>query len=228
MKRITKIRQPRSLVEHMAKTHASYENLPGEAKDALRNNLIEEQGYLCCYCMKRLSEPSEKHMKVEHFMDQDHYPAQQLVYSNLFGACLGNEGKPGRLQTCDTKKGNKTLTINPTSLAPDCESLFKYNAEGEISSKDNNEEINKAINNVLNLNEDNLKDCRREVFLAVQEKYEIEGKRLGSGPLKLNYLEKEMAWWLSKSDGQYRPFCMVAKYVLDKKRKQIASQRAGK
>jgi uncharacterized protein (TIGR02646 family) len=221
MKQIVKIQQPDSLVEHMAQAHAYYSNLPTPAKSELRTNLASEQGYICCYCMKRLAEATEEHIKIEHFKDQDHYPDLQLRYSNLFGACLGNEGLPSHLQTCDTRKGNRDLIINPTSTAPNCNELFKYNAEGEISSINDNEDVNRAINEVLNLNMQTLKEGRSEVYLEVQEKVRADSRRLKTGPLKLNYLEKERDFWLSRSKGQFKPFCMVAVYYLNKKIRQV-------
>src|ERR1035437_8709783 len=117
MKKIIKINEPKSLVEHRSNRPAFYSNLPLLAKKELEQNLLTEQGHICCYCMQRIPNKVVKgnidsyDMKVEHFKCQVGYPDLQLVYSNLLGACTGNEGKPGYLATCDTKKGNQELTI---------------------------------------------------------------------------------------------------------------------
>jgi uncharacterized protein (TIGR02646 family) len=159
-------------------------------------------------------------MKVEHFQCQDNFPELQLHYPNLFGACTGNEGKPKKLQTCDTKKGNSNLTISLTSNAPNCETLFKYNAEGEISSINDNEDINRQLNDILNLNMQTLKDGRREVYLEVQKNVEAESRQFANKQLKLRYFEQEKEKWLNRSDNKFRPYCMVAVYYLNKKIRQ--------
>ena len=85
MKHIIKIEEPSSLVQYRKQTHASFDNLPTELKDELRSNLLKEQGYICCYCMKRIQEPTPKHMKIEHFKCQENNKNFQLTYSNIFG-----------------------------------------------------------------------------------------------------------------------------------------------
>lgn len=226
MKQITKIAEPQTLVQHRARQHSNFDNIPSSAKEDLRQNLLSEQGYICCYCLKRIPEKVEKDgrisydMKVEHFQCQDNYPQLQLAYTNLFGSCTGNEGKPKKLQTCDTRKGNVDLSLSLLSNAPNCETLFKYNAEGEISSVDDNEEINCQLNEVLNLNMQTLKDGRRQVYLEVQKKIEAESKNLGNGHLKIRYFEQEKQKWLARNDNKFKPFCMVAIYYLSKKIRQ--------
>jgi len=218
MKQINKIAEPPSLVQHRAKQPAFYDGLTLQVKDELRQSLLSEQGHICCYCMKRIPEKIEKDglvsydMKVEHFQCQENHPLLQLTYSNLFGACTGNEGKPKKLQTCDTKKGNGKLNINLTSNAPNCETLFKYNPDGEISSIDNNEQVNTQLNDVLNLNMQTLKDGRRQVYLEVQKMVETDSRQLGSKQLKVKYFEQERQKWLNRNDNKYKPFCMVAIY----------------
>ena len=192
MKQITKLTEPNSLTQHRAKAHSSYDNLPADTKSNLRNNLLAEQGHICCYCMKRIPEKinsDEKityEMKIEHYQCQDNFRHLQLAYYNLLGACMGNEGKPKKMQTCDTKKGNLLLTINPTSNNPNCETLFKYNSDGEICSIVNDAEINRQINDVLNLNMQTLKDNRKKIYLEVQKRTESESKQHTTKQLKIS------------------------------------------
>ncbi len=220
MKQIVKLNEPNSLVEHRAKEHSNFDNIPLTAKEQLRQNLLLEQGFICCYCMKRIPESNPPTLKVEHFCCQADNNHLQLTYSNLFASCTGNEGQPKIKQTCDTKKGNSVLTINPISNPPNCESLFKFNADGEISLLVENADINRQINEVLNLNMQTLKDNRREIYLEVQKNVETESRKLGSKQLKLSYFEKEKAKWLTRSDNKFKPFCMVAVYYLNKKIRQ--------
>lgn len=221
MKQITKIPEPVSLVQHRANQPAFYYNLPLAAMNELRANLLFEQGHICCYCMKRIPEKVERdgtisyEMKVEHFQCQERFEQFQLTYSNLFGACTGNEGQPRRLQTCDTKKANLDLGVNPTATIPNCEIAIKYDADGEIYT--DNDDINRQLNEVLNLNMLTLKAGRREVYLEVQNKVEVESKKYIDKNLRNKFFEQEKTKWLTTTTDKYRPFCMVAVYYLNKK-----------
>lgn len=224
MKQINKIQEPQSLVQHRANRPAFYHNLPLAAMVDLRANLLSEQGHICCYCMKRIPQKIEKdgtisyEMKVEHYKCQDNYFALQLNYSNLLGACTGNEGNPKKLQTCDTKKGNTDITINPTVANPNCETQIKFLSNGEIHSED--PIIERELTEVLNLNMQSLVDGRREVFETVQRKVENESKKCAGRNLKTRYFVKELRWWLSRDNGKYKPYCTVAAYYLKKKIRQ--------
>ena len=78
-------------------------------------------------------------MKIEHWAPQSIYNGQngtdrRLDYSNLLGACRGNEGQPSRLHHCDSRKGDTEIKINPT--LPICEQQIYYSFSGEILSSD--------------------------------------------------------------------------------------------
>lgn len=224
MKQIIKISEPISLIQHRATKFASFDNLPLRTKEELRQNLLLEQGHICCYCMKRIPEKVEKDnrisydMKVEHYQCQDNFPLLQLKYTNLLGACTGNEGKPERLQTCDTYKKNQTLTINLLANIPSCETLFKYNADGEISSVSDDIEVNRQLNDILNLNMSTLKDGRSEIYLEVQERVDLERRKTKNNKAAfLKFLMQERARWIDRTDNKNRPYCSVAIYYLTKK-----------
>jgi uncharacterized protein (TIGR02646 family) len=224
MKHITKTQEPQSLVQHRANQPAYYHNLPLGAMNDLRTNLLSEQGHICCYCMKRITQKIEKdgtvtpQMKVEHYKCQDNHSAFQLNYSNLLGACTGNEGNPKKLQTCDTKKGNIDITINPTLSNPNCETQIKYLSNGEIHSND--PVIENELTEVLNLNMQSLVDGRREVYETVQKQVEIESKKCANGNIRRRYFERELQRWLTLDSGKFKPYCMVAVYYLKKKIRQ--------
>ncbi len=216
MKQIVKNAEPNSLLQHRASQFANFDNIPLATKEELRQSLLSEQGYICCYCMKRIPEHTSPYMKVEHYKCQDNFGALQLTYTNLIGACTGNEGQPKIKQTCDTKKGNSELTISPNSTLPICETLFKYNAEGEISSITDNADINRQLNEVLNLNMQTLKDGRREIYLQVQGRVIQESKKSNKASF-VKFLEQEKAKWLERTENKHRPYCSVALYYLTKK-----------
>ena len=117
MKRIKKNHEPKSLEEYRNDTKTSNSYSEFKNKDAeqckkdeqanktnnLRRALLNEQGYICCYCMSRISCYNSK---IEHFKPQSLYKELQLDYKNLFIACKGNSSKE---QFCDTHKANQEL-----------------------------------------------------------------------------------------------------------------------
>lgn len=217
MKAITKGHEPVSLTEHRANKPSFYENLP---KDDTRNSLLTEQGHICCYCMRRIPESGKiPGSKIEHFLCQDDHSQEELNYGNMLLACLGNEGSPKRLQTCDTKKGKLSLTHSPCNQARNIEALIKYKPNGEIYSSD--QTFNAELETVLNLNVKNLIDNRRVIYEEVQNRIRVEGKRQGNTALKKSFLESEKAKLLSLNGGKYSPFCMVGVYVINKKLDKI-------
>jgi len=165
MKQIKKAGEPDSLTAHRKKSHASYENYP--EKDDLRDSLVKEPGYICCYCMQRISPDAEK-MKIEHRQPQKKHSELQLNYQNLLASCTGNEGKPKHLQHCDTSKGEQKITINPADKSKNCEESTKYKGNGQIYS--DNKVIDCELNDILNLNTPALVNNRK----AIKEQIIIE------------------------------------------------------
>ncbi|MEX2566994.1 MAG: hypothetical protein WD431_13705 [Cyclobacteriaceae bacterium] len=165
MKRIVKGNEPASLTQHRASQHSSYANLN---TNDVRPSLLAEQGHLCCYCMKRIPESHKSPgSKIEHFLCQDNHRQEELNYSNMLLACLGNEGAPKRLQTCDSFKGNRSFSINPSTNGRNIEDLINYKANGEIYSTD--EQLNAELDSVLNLNVQSLKRNRQVIYEEVQQ-----------------------------------------------------------
>jgi uncharacterized protein (TIGR02646 family) len=163
MKKIIKQSEPRSLVEHRSQANANYDNYPD--KDKLRESLLKEQGYICCYCMSRINLDE---MKIEHWQSQTQYKSRQLDYRNLLGACMGNQGARPQNQHCDTRKGDSEITINPIERDKNCESLIKYRPDGKIYSDDVS--VNDDLNETLNLNLGFLKKNRKDALDVVIRK----------------------------------------------------------
>ena len=53
MYQINKNRAPNLLTQYKMQFDASYENLPQDVRVELKLALLEEQGYVCVYCMKQ-------------------------------------------------------------------------------------------------------------------------------------------------------------------------------
>lgn len=219
MKHIVKGNEPRSLLEHRLQPYADYDNYP--EKDELRQSLLTEQGYICCYCMQRIT---KNQMKIEHWQPQSIYPSLQLDYQNLLGACQGNQGQPQRLQHCDTRKGESEITINPTDASRKCESLIKYRSNGQIYSDD--ETIERELNEILNLNLETLTKNRKAALDAV-----IQGlqKKYPSKSWTVAIFSKEIAKYMNTNEkSQYAPYGQYIIFWLNKKLSILNNQSKGK
>lgn len=213
MKQIIKTKEPRSLTNYRASISKNdlqnlekFDDLSTQAKDDLRNNLLNEQGYVCCYCMRRVEFDNSK---IEHFKPRSFLRGQQLEYSNLFIACLGGEGGKKGEQHCDTKKGNDEL--KHIDLLTTIENDIEYYKDGFIFSTNIN--INDELNRVLNLNYKILQDNRKEAL----EQLMIDLKKLGfSIPNLRRTIEK---YQNRNSKGKYRPYSQLMVYFLTKKLK---------
>jgi uncharacterized protein (TIGR02646 family) len=212
MKPIQKSKAPASLLTHRKQIHANYDNYPD--KDELRDYLLAEQGYICCYCMQRIKKET---MKIEHWQPQSKYPEKQLDYQNLLAACQGNEGKPKQLQHCDTHKGEQEMSLNPLKLT---ESI-KYSGNGRIYSDAPN--IEQEINDILNLNTQTLVNNRAEIITAViQDLTKIKGKQAA---WSVNDVKRQLQKYEAKNAaGEYEPYCQAVIYFLNKRfAKQLGS-----
>lgn len=158
---IKKNSEPRSLTEYKKTVNSSFDNLPSNVKNDIRESLLKEQGYICAYCMKRIESPD---VKIEHYKARN--SENELDYKNLLAVCKGNEGSPKKFQTCDTHKGNDILNINPQDERHILTIFFTRN--GEIKSS--NDLYQKELNEVLNLNDKygKLISGRRAALKALQ------------------------------------------------------------
>lgn len=207
MRRIKKIKEPKSLKRHRKMGFANYNNYAD--KNDVRTSLHKEQRGICCYCMGSIS-PDMEYMKIEHFKCQDNYPEDQLRYYNLLGACKGNEGQPENEQHCDTFKGSKELTYHPCSRF--FEAMIKYDNDGSITST--NTVLNLELNSILNLNIKKLKAARKGVLDGFKDSLSRKKK----GTLQKATLKKWLADWEGSShQDNLRPYCMVVAFWLRKK-----------
>lgn len=210
MRQITKQVEPPSLTAHRQTPHADFDNY--QEKDDLRASLVGEQRALCCYCMQRIyaARPS---MKIEHWQCQDNYQPKELVYQNLLGACKGGEGRPHKLQHCDTRKGNADLKYNPADPAHHIETRIGYSVDGSIYSND--ETFDSELNDILNLNLPIIKSNRKNVLWAVLEWWKGEKARL-KGPVPRAQFERQINQQTA-GNGELSQYSPVAVWWLKQK-----------
>ena len=201
MRKIDKGREPKEWIEKKCTPGADYNAIP-----ELKNALLDEQGYLCAYCMQRISEDT---MKVEHIKPRSKNKELNFEYKNLVACCKGGEGYSKDMQHCDTKKDDREISIDVFSDA-DIGTISYSSHTGEIKSS--NTEYNKDINDILNLNCSYLKRQRISVLNAA---IEALGKNLD---WKNSRIKKQCDKYLNKDkEGMYKPYCGIVLWFLGKK-----------
>jgi uncharacterized protein (TIGR02646 family) len=218
LKKIIKNREPKFLIEYKNKFSKEelknfdlYNDFPYKTKENcekdeknLRKILLDEQGYICCYCMSRIN---CENSKIEHFKPQSKYKELQLDYKNLFIVCKGGEGS--KEQFCDTKKGNSELS--KIELLKDIENFIYYKKSANyIEIYSNDSEINSDLNEILNLNVSILKSNRKE-------KWDEILKKLKEKNFDNNFIKKTLNYFKNRNKkGQYAEFCEMIVYFLQK------------
>ena len=216
MRTIAKGAEPASLTAHRQTPHADYDNYAD--KDGLRHSLVGEQRGICCYCMNRIHNGHDT-MKIEHWRSQSDYPAEQLTYRNLLGACLGGQGQPYNLQHCDTRKANSSLEWNPADPAHHIETRVRYEADGSIRSDE--AAFNAELEDVLNLNVAILRNNRKSILDAVLEWWRREKARVGGAVPRATF-EAERARRTGGA-GDLQVYCQVAVWWLDQRLARMAA-----
>lgn len=77
---IKKGKLPKSFIEYTREKCARFDDMPSETKKELRRSLLEEQGYLCAYCMRRIADGGAE-TKIEHLQARN--LSNELVYPQL-------------------------------------------------------------------------------------------------------------------------------------------------
>ena len=219
MRFIKKKQQPQSLIEAKKTVPLpKYGELDTQVKDDIRTHLLEEQGFICCYCMQRIE---ANKMKIEHYkaQNEDKYPELQLEFGNMLAACKGEiENDPRNILHCDSAKGKEDLVlINPHDASK--KYIFeqlKYTASGEIKS--DNEDVQKELEKILNLNQEQLKNLRKSIIDGIVE---MISRGFKKEPVKKSFLENQIEKANTRKKAKLSPFCQVKIYYLEKKLRQM-------
>ena len=126
-----------------------FDQLP---KEVGRERLLEEQHYLCAYCMRRIKNDG-RNTTIEHWYPLSKDKERALDYGNMLAVCDGGRSWKGggrKVLCCDAGKGSKSeLTVSPT----DCQQMKKiiYDKEGFIKTSPRDEGMENDIK-ILSLN----------------------------------------------------------------------------
>ncbi len=173
----------------------SFNNLQNPQKKIVHNALMQEQGYICCYCERELIE-IDSH--IEHLLpkDKNKYPEKGLYFSNMLCSCQ-NKIKKGEPRHCGNLKDNNEIPISP--LDKNCENYFQYTHDGYIKSVNENAKITIET---LGLNKDKLNALREKAIEPFLDELLTEAE-----------LMKFVSAYLKKVDGKYSPFYTTIKFL---------------
>ena len=223
MKHIRKRGMPREykvwwdLVRGTPQEH--YHELQNPEKRILHSKLIEEQGKLCAYTMKRIDLVSShiEHVKPETLCRAE-LVGSDLDYENLV-ACFPREGmKKGHRYGAQMKgawwENDGADFISP--LHPSCEKRFQFHLDGCVSAVKNHVGAKKTIE-VLKLNHDSLIDDRKRIISEF-----LYGPN-GDDPLPpAKALQaKAIIGSLQDSEGGFYEFCIAIHHALDAHQKNL-------
>ena len=165
MKQIVKSNtEPQALVNYRNDSNGlnyTWTSFRNPYKNDSKAYLLKEQGYICAYCMQRISIAE---MKIEHLNPRHNSETEleKLSDNNMVAVCKGISDAEHH---CDTKRGeinplsNQLLSIFPTQSNPSCEDVT-YFVSGDFKANGENAVIEEDINIKLNLNCNALKTAR--------------------------------------------------------------------
>lgn len=209
---IDKNNYPKELITYKQDQTASYKNLRGEIKKAVTDSLLDEQGYLCAYCMKRIREDD---IRIEHWIPQSNNINLALDYNNMFGVCQGKDTKKNEFNHCEQIRGDNNLTINPTNNTHI--TTIIYAKDGTIASSNTN--INDDLNSTLNLNIQTLKENRSAIIKSIEKAIKITFK---NSKVSKQFIEKKLDFYKNKNaKKEFNEYCGVAIYFLEKKLRSL-------
>jgi uncharacterized protein (TIGR02646 family) len=178
----------------------------------VRLALLKEQGFLCAYCMKRISlnlnENYKPQIEIEHYKSQDNFPEEDLNYMNMLGVCNGTIRKETDvIEHCDkSKKSGELKRLNPTKK--NCsEDLLTYNLNGEIKPITKKPEVEHEINIVLNLNNKYLIEYRLDALDKARKDFEKDNPQKDGKRWNKEMFIEEIKKYKTKKNDKFKPYC---------------------
>ena len=210
-------------------------------KDMVRASLLEDQHYLCAYCMRAIK--NDEHTTIEHFKPLSSGKEAALDYNNFLAVCDGGQStdvqNTRRILCCDASKGNQSLSVlNP--LDAEITSHISYTRQGTIQyicpqdwdaekKKAVDEDINKTLrlNGQVDKDHCTIRDTATMLVKNRKDAYETYTRlilRLNKqGKLTTARLEKEIQQLLDKQIRQ--EYTGVIVFFLKRKQRTLLGQR---
>ncbi len=209
MKYIKKSEEPESFTvwKNLANEdwQPSWENFSKPQKTYVHDSLLQEQGFICCYCGRRIN-TDDSHL--EHLKPRTTYPQSALEYTNILASCQKDtvRKEPLHCGKIKDKWYDDNLMISPLDV--NCAEFFRYTDDGQILATNNSEKQLAAETTIdkLALNIDKLKNLRAKSIEPILEIINTitEEERQN---LILGFSE-------TNSKGYYEEFCAAIIYLL--------------
>ncbi len=215
MIKITKGQEPAEWTEQKNTPGITYETAQ---KNALRQALLEEQGGLCGYCMRRVNfEPGKaSNTRIEHVKPRtlslaEGKPEETLAYSNMILCCNGDIDGDKNFH-CDVSKNENEIHFSPFDQAV-MDTISYSSKDGSIKSS--NDVYDKDLNEVLNLNHPQLAVNRLAVIKGLVE---VMGRKTWK---KTDIIHKLTVYSTKTAGGKLHEYCGVVIWYLNKKLRQF-------
>lgn len=206
--RIRKQRQTQDSPQNL-----NYANLPTEIKDTIKTKLLEEQGFLCAYTLRRLDRVTDCH--IEHILPQNVLPEEDLDYRNM-AACFPKDGGDTSHNYGAPIKGGTSITLNKDFVSPhhsSCERRFRYDGKGGIAAVAGDVAAENTVA-LLKLNHNTLQDLRRSAIETHGLSLRV-GSRRTTRKLKSAAEARRFAKEVLETDdsGHLEPYCIALAQV---------------
>lgn len=205
MKYIQKSSPPQVLIDYRNRTGVTYEKFKRGKKRyrIVKEALVKEQGYICCYCGRRLNLDGSTHIEHLYAKGTPCYKSMQLDYeTNLLACCDGGQvqRESGTINKeelfCERVKGAMILPVSPLTI--ECEEKFLFDSDGTVVGIGKDAEV---VIEILNLNSPIIKN-KRKAAIGYYKQYPV-----------LNW-HNELSRLKSMHDGKFEEFCFVLeKYI---------------
>ncbi|MGF1541821.1 MAG: retron system putative HNH endonuclease [Pleurocapsa sp.] len=178
MKFIKKSQPPQNFIDWKNSANENWQpnwnNFQKPEKTLVHKSLLEEQGFICCYCGRRIT---LKDSHIEHFKPRNKYSDLQIEYSNLIASCQGESESPPPIPVhCGHKKSSwYKAKLMVSLLKSNCAEFFRYTEDGQIlaTKEANKYQAAKTTIEKLDLNINKLRKMRSAAIEGILEDLDI-------------------------------------------------------
>lgn len=208
MRFIQKHAEPNELLEwrKTEKQNRTYQDMP---KRAVRQSLLEEQGYLCCYTGQPIDLTSShiEHLKPQSVSKAEGKEEETFSYENLLAAYPSDEYERNRGKCpygAHYREDNYNRDEFITPLTADCEKYFHFDLFGKIAPRSPQDKRAEYTIRLLYLDHPELDDLRKQAIRGA-----LFMRKLRPGQLQ----RIADSYSTFDGNGKLRPYCFVIQQV---------------
>lgn len=185
---------------------AKFEQLSADAKNALRRQMLRDQGFLCAYTMMSIAGETLCH--IEHIKPQRRHPELAIDFGNMVLCATGVQNTTfafGAVAKGDADVSDEDF-VSP--LHPSCEQRLCYKVERDVDTA--------SPNDIAALRTIKLLDLNNRYLIAVRKRA-VDEQLLGVGNRNSASIAALKRWAKSAFEPQAEerlpPFCIAIKQV---------------